>query len=68
VVATFISHAVAALIILPLVHSVGAGMKEPHPRLLVMGSALICSAAKGLPTSRFPNMSTSSLSFLFSFL
>ena len=57
VVATFISHTVAALIILPLVHEVGAGMKEPHPNLLVMGSALMCSAAMGLPTSGFPNMS-----------
>jgi phosphate transporter len=60
VVATFISHTVAALIILPLVHSVGMGMDEPHPNLLVMGSALICSAAMGLPTSGFPNMSKSS--------
>ncbi|KAG9230526.1 SPX domain-containing protein [Amylocarpus encephaloides] len=57
VVATFISHTVAALIILPLVHSVGIGMEEPHPNLLVMGSALMCSAAMGLPTSGFPNMS-----------
>jgi phosphate transporter len=59
VVATFISHTVAALIILPLVQQVGAGMKEPHPNLLVMGSALMCSAAMGLPTSGFPNMSKS---------
>ena len=57
VIATFISHTVAALIILPLVQQVGAGMKEPHPNLLVMGSALMCSAAMGLPTSGFPNMS-----------
>ena len=57
VVATFISHTVAALIILPLVQQVGVGMKEPHPNLLVMGSALMCSAAMGLPTSGFPNMS-----------
>ncbi|KAI9824591.1 MAG: low-affinity phosphate transporter [Thelocarpon impressellum] len=56
VVATFISHTVAALIILPLVHTVGAGMETPHPNLLVMGSALMCSAAMGLPTSGFPNM------------
>jgi len=56
VVATFISHTVAALIILPLVYSVGIGMEEPHPNLLVMGSALMCSAAMGLPTSGFPNM------------
>lgn len=57
VVATFISHTVAALIILPLVQSVGEGMSDPHPNLLVMGSALMCSAAMGLPTSGFPNMS-----------
>ncbi|KAL8781758.1 MAG: hypothetical protein Q9213_005867 [Squamulea squamosa] len=56
VVATFISHTVSALIILPLVHQVGAGMKDPHPKLLVMASVLICSAAAGLPTSGFPNM------------
>lgn len=57
VIATFISHTVAALIILPIVQQVGAGMDQPHPNLLVMGSALMCSAAMGLPTSGFPNMS-----------
>ncbi|KAH8152861.1 uncharacterized protein LAJ45_03087 [Morchella importuna] len=56
VIATFISHTVAALIILPIVAQVGAGMDEPHPNLLVMGAALMCSAAMGLPTSGFPNM------------
>ena len=56
VVATFISHTVAALIILPIVAQVGAGMSDPHPRLLVMGSVLMASAAMGLPTSGFPNM------------
>ena len=64
VVATFISHTVAALIILPLVQQVGAGMKDPHSNLLVMGSALMCSAAMGLPTSGFPNMSTFPSPFL----
>lgn len=57
VVATFISHTVAALIILPLVAQVGEGMPNPHPNLLVMGSVLMASAAMGLPTSGFPNMS-----------
>lgn len=57
VVATFISHTVAALIVLPLVREVGLGMEEPHPNLLVMASVLMCSAAMGLPTSGFPNMS-----------
>jgi phosphate transporter len=58
VMATFISHTVAALIVLPLVQQVGVGMENPHPNLLVMASALMCSVAMGLPTSGFPNMST----------
>ena len=62
VVATFISHTVAALIILPLVHQVGDGMENGRPNLLVMGSVLMASAAMGLPTSGFPNMSKSSIS------
>lgn len=57
VIATFISHTVAALIILPLVSDVGAAMEQPHANLLVMASVLMCSAAMGLPTSGFPNMS-----------
>ncbi|KAJ5477461.1 transporter [Penicillium diatomitis] len=56
VIATFISHTVAALIILPLVRQIGVGMEEPHPNLLVMASALMCSVAMALPTSGFPNM------------
>ncbi|KAL1305273.1 hypothetical protein AAFC00_002182 [Neodothiora populina] len=56
VVATFISHTVAALIVLPLVQQVGQSMSEPHPNLLVMASVLMASAAMGLPTSGFPNM------------
>lgn len=60
VVATFISHTVAALIVLPLVQQVGQQMPEPHPNLLVMGAVLMASGAMGLPTSGFPNMSKSS--------
>ncbi|KAL6705555.1 low-affinity phosphate transporter [Coniothyrium glycines] len=56
VVATFISHTVAALIVLPLVQQVGQQMQEPHPNLLVMGAVLMASGAMGLPTSGFPNM------------
>ncbi|KAL7948203.1 hypothetical protein V8C42DRAFT_342262 [Trichoderma barbatum] len=56
VIATFISHTVAALIFLPLVYDVGVAMDQPHPNLLVMGGVLMCSAAMGLPTSGFPNM------------
>ncbi|CAG9956159.1 unnamed protein product [Clonostachys rosea f. rosea IK726] len=56
VIATFISHTVAAVIFLPLVYDVGAAMELPHPNLLVMAGVLMCSAAMGLPTSGFPNM------------
>ncbi|KAF2966024.1 hypothetical protein GQX73_g7558 [Xylaria multiplex] len=56
VIATFISHTVAALILLPLVYDIGKDMGEPHPNLLVMATTLMCSAAMGLPTSGFPNM------------
>ena len=31
-------------------------MPEPHPNLLVMGTALMASGACGLPVSGFPNM------------
>ena len=65
VVATFISHTVAALIILPLVAQVGSAMETTHTNLLVMGGALMCSAAMGLPTSGFPNMSECYLLLLF---
>ena len=56
VIASFISHTVAALIFLPLVREVGLGLDEPRPNVLVMGSVLMCSAAMALPTSGFPNM------------
>ncbi|CAH2352736.1 low-affinity phosphate transporter Pho91p [[Candida] railenensis] len=54
--ATFVSHTVAALIVIPLVSEIGNDMPEPHPNLLIMISALLCSAAMGLPTSGFPNV------------
>lgn len=55
-VATFVSHTVAALIVIPLVSEIGYKLDDPHPRLLIMASALLCSAAMGLPTSGFPNV------------
>jgi phosphate transporter len=53
VVATFISHTVAALIVMPIVAQVGGEMDDPHPRLLIMGAALMCSCAMGLPMSGY---------------
>lgn len=67
VIATFISHTVAALILLPLVYDIGKGMEQPHPNLLVMATTLMCSAAMGLPTSGFPNMSKSIFFLIFIF-
>ncbi|CAG8539332.1 31443_t:CDS:2, partial [Racocetra persica] len=56
IVATFISHTVGALIILPIVAEIGDDLGGSHRNLLVMGSALMCSVAMGLPISGFPNM------------
>ncbi|KAI9467712.1 MAG: SPX domain-containing protein [Benjaminiella poitrasii] len=57
VFATFVSHTVAALIIVPIVQQVGQNLPVPHPNLLVMGAGLACSAGMGLPVSGYPNMS-----------
>lgn len=61
VVATFVSHTVAALIIVPLVAEIGASLDDPHPNLLILTSAFLCSCAMGLPTSGFPNVTAISL-------
>ena len=58
VIATFISHTVAALIFLPLVYDIGSAMEPDQSNILVMSGVLMCSAAMALPTSGFPNMST----------
>lgn len=55
-IATFISHTVSALIVVPLVSEIGNNMPDPHPRMLILSTALLCSAAMGLPTSGFPNV------------
>lgn len=54
--ATFVSHTVAALITVPLVAEIGRSLPDPHPNLLVMATAMLCSCAMGLPTSGFPNV------------
>ncbi|KAI7867974.1 SPX domain-containing protein [Spinellus fusiger] len=57
VFSTFVSHTVAALIIVPIVQQVGNQLPVPHANLLVMGAGLACSAGMGLPVSGYPNMS-----------
>ncbi|ORX38546.1 SPX domain-domain-containing protein [Kockovaella imperatae] len=56
VIATFISHTIAAVLLVPIATRIGDSLNEPHPRLLIMATALICSAGMGLPVSGFPNM------------
>lgn len=56
IMATFVSHTVAALIIIPLIAEIGRTLPDPHPNILVFCTALICSCAMGLPTSGFPNV------------
>ena len=59
---TFVSHTVGAMVVLPIVQSVGQQLPgEPHDKLLVMGAALMCSGAMGLPVSGFPNMNAVAL-------
>jgi phosphate transporter len=58
---TFVSHTVGAMVILPVVASVGEHMEHPHPQLLVLATALMCSCAMGLPVSGFPNMTAIAL-------
>ncbi|SCU78165.1 LANO_0A02278g1_1 [Lachancea nothofagi CBS 11611] len=60
--ATFVSHTVAAMIIVPLMSEIGKNLPSgDHSRLLVMMAALICSGAMGLPTSGFPNVTAISM-------
>ncbi|AAS52209.2 ADR289Cp [Eremothecium gossypii ATCC 10895] len=60
--ATFVSHTVAAMIIIPLMKEIGMSLPSgDHSRLLIMVTALLCSAAMGLPTSGFPNVTAISI-------
>lgn len=60
--ATFVSHTVAAMIIVPLMSEIGSNLPSgDHSRLLMMIAALLCSGAMGLPTSGFPNVTAISM-------
>ncbi|AET37864.1 Pho91p Ecym_2111 [Eremothecium cymbalariae DBVPG len=60
--ATFVSHTVAAMILVPLMQEVGSSLPGgDHSRLLVMLTVLLCSGAMGLPTSGFPNVTAISM-------
>lgn len=58
---TFISHTVGAIVVLPILQSIGSHMvPTSHAKELVFAGALACSAAMGLPVSGFPNMTAAS--------
>lgn len=61
VMATFVSHTVAAMILVPLMGEIGQHLPQDHSRLLIMITALLSSAAMGLPTSGFPNVTAISM-------
>ncbi|CCF58682.1 hypothetical protein KAFR_0F00850 [Kazachstania africana CBS 2517] len=61
VMATFISHTVSAMIVVPLMGEIGANLPGDHSKLLIMISTLLCSCAMGLPTSGFPNVTAISM-------
>ena len=53
---TFVSHTVAAIILLPLI--VDLSIEVGHPHLPVVCSAFSISAAMALPFSSFPNINS----------
>ncbi|CUA70486.1 putative transporter C3B8,04c [Schizosaccharomyces pombe 972h-] [Rhizoctonia solani] len=55
IISTFISHTIASLLLVPIAAEVGSNLPDPHPRLLVFITGLICSAGMGMPVSGFPN-------------
>ncbi|RKP17850.1 hypothetical protein ROZALSC1DRAFT_19656 [Rozella allomycis CSF55] len=61
IVTSFVSHTVGAMVILPIVQEVGQSLPNPHPKLLVLGGAFMCSGAMGLPVSGFPNITAMAL-------
>ncbi|KAG8690610.1 low-affinity phosphate transporter [Ceratobasidium sp. 423] len=55
IISTFISHTIASVLLVPIAAEVGSNLPDPHPRLLVFITGLICSAGMGMPVSGFPN-------------
>jgi phosphate transporter len=55
VISTFISHTIASVLLVPIAAEVGSNLAEPHPRLLIFITGLVCSTGMGMPVSGFPN-------------
>ena len=56
VVTTFVSHTVAAIIIMPVV--VKIGIEVGHSQAVLFASALMCSGSMALPMTSFPNINS----------
>lgn len=56
IVATFVSHSIASVLVAPIAARIGDALDPPHSRLLIMATALICSSGMALPVSGFPNL------------
>jgi phosphate transporter len=55
-IATFVSHTVASIILMPAIARIGLSMHMPE--VVVIGSAFAVSAAMALPFSSFPNVNS----------
>ncbi|KAG5474883.1 hypothetical protein LSCM4_04062 [Leishmania orientalis] len=64
VITTFVSHTVAAMVLLPIIVKIGflmpesTGMMTVTPQSMVMLTALMCSGAMAFPISSFPNVNS----------
>ncbi|KAK7195054.1 phosphate transporter [Novymonas esmeraldas] len=64
VITTFVSHTVAAMILLPIIVKIGflmpesSGVMTVTPQSMVMLAALMCSGAMAFPISSFPNVNS----------
>ncbi|KAJ7471082.1 SPX domain-containing protein [Mycena latifolia] len=55
VISTFISHTIAAVLLVPIAKEVGSNLGGNHQNLLIFITGLICSTGMGMPVSGFPN-------------
>lgn len=55
-VATFVSHTVASIVLMPIIARLGVSLHIPE--VVVIGSAFAVSAAMALPFSSFPNVNS----------
>ncbi|KAG8969106.1 low-affinity phosphate transporter [Tulasnella sp. 419] len=60
VVSTFISHTIAAVLLVPIAKEVGANLPGSPARLLIFVTGLVASAGMALPVSGFPNQTAAS--------